>query len=260
MPTTPSWNPGSNTHRAGGASKSPLTPSVSSDSAIRKAWSRMPPSISRRSRLMPSSSAGQFVRAAGVVGQQAFDAQRHVRQAPGGVDARAQGKAEVEGGGSIRLARSGGEQRGHARRQGAGTHALEALRDEAAVVGVELHHVGHGAQSDQRQQGVELGLAGGVEHAALAQFGAQRQQHVEHHADAGDGFALEGAAGLVRVDDDVGQTGSSAAGRWWSVTSTCRPSARASATPSMLAMPLSTVISTSAPLSLTRFAIGGVRP
>jgi hypothetical protein len=41
----------------------------------------------------------------------------------------------------------------------------------------------------------------GVEHAALAQLGAQRQQHVEHHADAGDRLALEVAARLVRVDD-----------------------------------------------------------
>src|ERR1035437_9712171 len=36
--------------------------------------------------------------------------------------------------------------------------------------------------------------------------------------------------------------------------------ARARATPSKLAMPLSTVISTSAPLALTRSEIGGVRP
>ena len=38
------------------------------------------------------------------------------------------------------------------------------------------------------------------------------------------------------------------------------PRSRACATPSMLAMPLSTVISTSAPRSFTRRAIGGVRP
>ncbi len=50
------------------------------------------------------------------------------------------------------------------------------------------------------------------------------------------------------------------AGKWWSVTSTCRPSALAVATPSKLAMPLSTVISTSAPLSLTRCEMGEVRP
>ncbi len=42
------------------------------------------------------------------------------------------------------------------------------------------------------------------EEAALAQFGAQREQHVEHDADAGDAFRREGAAGLVGIDDAVG--------------------------------------------------------
>ena len=44
----------------------------------------------------------------------------------------------------------------------------------------------------------------GVKHAARAQLGPQRQQHIEHHAHAGDGLALKGAAGLVRVHDHVG--------------------------------------------------------
>ncbi|MDT4828910.1 hypothetical protein FQZ97_623150 [compost metagenome] len=55
-------------------------------------------------------------------------------------------------------------------------------------------------------------------------------------------------------------SGSSGPGRWWSVTSTCRPRALAAATPSTLAMPLSTVISMSAPALATRSAMGGVRP
>ena len=37
----------------------------------------------------------------------------------------------------------------------AGTHALQALRDEAAVVGIEPHHVGHGAERDEVEQRVE---------------------------------------------------------------------------------------------------------
>ena len=41
--------------------------------------------------------ARQFIGARGVVAQQQLDAQRHVGQPPGGVDARAQGKAEVKG-------------------------------------------------------------------------------------------------------------------------------------------------------------------
>src|SRR6218665_1561231 len=51
--------------------------------------------------------------------------------------------------------------------------------------------------------------------------------------------------------------GSSGPGRWWSVTSTDRPSALASATPATLAMPLSTVISRSAPRFFTRRGVGG---
>ena len=86
----------------------------------------------------------------------------------------------------------------------AGADAPEALGDEAAVVGVEFDDVGDGAQGDQGQQGVEPGLGGGADAAALAQLGAQGQQHVEHDADAGQVFAGEGAAGLVGVDDDGG--------------------------------------------------------
>jgi hypothetical protein len=148
--------------------------------------------------------ARQLFGAARVVGQQALDAQRHVGQPAGRVDARAQGKAEVEGGGHRRRAARGLEERGHARGHGAGADAAQALRHQAAVVGVELHHVGHGAERDQRQQRIELGLRGHVEHAAPAQLGAQRQQHIEHHADAGDALALELAAGLVGVDQHVG--------------------------------------------------------
>ena len=43
-----------------------------------------------------------------------------------------------------------------------------------------------------------LGWVCGVEDAAPAQFGAQREQHVEHHADAGQVLAGEAAFGLVR--------------------------------------------------------------
>jgi hypothetical protein len=82
-----------------------------------------------------------------------------------------------------------------------GAHALDALRDQDAVVGVELDHVGHRAQRHQVEQVVQLRLGLGVEHAAPAQFGAQGQQHIEHHADAGQVLAREAALGLVRVDD-----------------------------------------------------------
>ena len=146
----------------------------------------------------------QLVGTRGVVGQQALDAQRHVRQTSGSVDARAQCKAEVEGGGRGRLPTGGCEQRGQSGRHGQGAHALQALRHQAAVVGVELDHIGHRAQCYQRQQHVELGLRRGFKATPQAQLRAQRQQHVKHDAHAGDGFALKRAQRLVRVHDDVG--------------------------------------------------------
>ena len=51
---------------------------------------------------------------------------------------------------------------------------------------------------------IEPRLRGGREAAAGAQFRAQRQQHVEHHADAREVLAREAAARLVRVDDARG--------------------------------------------------------
>ena len=97
----------------------------------------------------------QLGRARGVVGEQAFDAQRHVRQAAGGVDARAEREAEVEAGGARRIAAGDREQRRHAGLHAPGADALQALRHQAAVVGVEPDHVGHRAQRHQVEQGVE---------------------------------------------------------------------------------------------------------
>jgi hypothetical protein len=72
-----------------------------------------------------------------VVGDQAFDAQRHVGQAAGGVEARAEGEAQVEGGGPGGVAAGGGKQGADAGLHAVGAHALQALGDEDAVVAVE---------------------------------------------------------------------------------------------------------------------------
>ena len=58
--------------------------------------------------------ARQCVGVAGVVGQQAFDANRHIGQTPGGVDAWPQGKAKVKRRRHRRFAPSDVEQRRHA--------------------------------------------------------------------------------------------------------------------------------------------------
>ncbi len=65
---------------------------------------------------------------------------------------------------------------------------LQALGDQDAVVVVELDHVGHGAQRHQIEQLGQVGLGRAPSKAPRsAQLGAQREHHVEHHADAGQG-------------------------------------------------------------------------
>jgi hypothetical protein len=140
---------------------------------------------------MASSCAASSAARVGSSVLQAFDAQRHVGQPARGVDARSERKTEVETRGARRFAPRHGEQRGHARLHAPLADALEALRHQPAVVGVELDHVGHGAQRDQVEQRVQPWLGGGVEAPAPTQFGARGQQHVEHHADTGQRLAGE---------------------------------------------------------------------
>ena len=78
--------------------------------------------------------ARQLIGARRVIGQQAFNAQRHIRQAPGGVDARPQGKAKVKGRGLGRLATRSNKKRCQPFWHGQRTHAFEALRDQAPVI------------------------------------------------------------------------------------------------------------------------------
>ncbi len=54
--------------------------------------------------------------------------------------------------------------------------------------------------------------------------------------------------------------GSVAAGRWWSVMSTSMPCAAAAATPSWLAMPLSTVTMSRGAIAAACVTISGVSP
>ena len=148
---------------------------------------------------------GELGGAARVVGQQALDAERHVGQPPGGVEARAEGEAEVLGAGLARVAAGGGEEGGDARLHPPGADPLQALGDEAAVVAIEADDVGDGAERHQVEQRVEPRLVRLTELAPFAQLRTQRQQHVEGDAAAGELLAREAAAGLARVDDDIGR-------------------------------------------------------
>ena len=139
-----------------------------------------------------------------VVGDQAFDAERHVGQTACGVQARPQAEAHVESAGARRLTAGGAEQRTYPGAHLAGAHAGQALRHQNAVVAIERHHVGDGAERDQVEQARQIRPLAIVKGATCAQLGAQCQQGVEHHAHAGQRLARESAAGLIGIDDHVG--------------------------------------------------------
>ena len=223
MPTTPSWNSGSKRASAGGGSPSRHQVFERGLGLFAHAGFDFAPFTVDRIELLREVGSARRV-----VGDEALDAERHVGQAAGGVDARAEREAEVEGRCARGLALGHGVERGHTGGHAAGADALDALGDEAAIVAVELDDIGHGTEGNQVEQRVELGLCNGppralctrptkggaiglgrpgadhgVKAAARAQCSACGQQHIEHHADAGDRLARESAARLVRVDDAV---------------------------------------------------------
>jgi len=151
----------------------------------------------------------QLLRAVGrarrVVGDQAFDAKAHVREASRGIEARAHDEAEVERGGLARIASRDLHERHQPRLALARAQPLEAVADQDAVVGVELHHIGHRAKRDEIGERRKVRLAArerrALEHAPVPQLRAQREHHVEHHADPREALARESAARLVGIDD-----------------------------------------------------------
>ena len=78
------------------------------------------------------------------------------------------------------------------------------MRDQDAIVAIELHHIGDGAERDQIEQGSEIRFGFVGKQSTLAHFSAQCQQGIKHNADTGYGFARKATTGLVRVDDGGG--------------------------------------------------------
>ena len=150
----------------------------------------------------PVQLGSQRLRFARVVGQQAPDADRHVREPARGIEARAGDEAQVEGRGLSGVAARHFEEGAHAGLGAAGAQARQALVDKNAVRLIETHDVGHRAKRHQVEKLREIGLVARGESPRFAQMCAQRDQHIEHHAHAGDVLARECTVGLVRVDDD----------------------------------------------------------
>ena len=71
-----------------------------------------------------------------MIRQQAFNAERHILQAAGGIQARADDL----------------EQRPYARQAMTGADALQTLLHQQPVIAVKRHHVGHRSHGNQVQQ------------------------------------------------------------------------------------------------------------
>ncbi|MCY1432337.1 hypothetical protein D9M71_483300 [compost metagenome] len=74
-----------------------------------------------------------------------------------------------------------------------------------AVVGIQRHHVGDAAESDQIEHFREIRLrhAARSEIAFFAQTRAQGEHDVKDHAHTGHGLAREFAARLIGIDDGI---------------------------------------------------------
>ncbi len=136
-----------------------------------------------RSRLMRSRSCGQL-QGVCIVGQQAFNANRHVGQVPGGVDARAPGQSPChKWWPAARFCLLAWYSAAHACWHGAFAYALQhpgATRRRLLASSLTTSATVPSATSGSRVSSRGWFCASNC--AALAQLGAQHQQYVEHHA------------------------------------------------------------------------------
>ena len=147
---------------------------------------------------------GQALRGCRVVGHEAGDADRHVREPAGGIDTRACDKAKVVGRCASRIAAARGEQRGYPRLHASGTDASQALLDQDAIDAIEPDDVGDGAQRHEIEQRGKVRLGAVHEPPEAAQRGAQGDQQIEHDADPSQMLAGIVAPWLIRVHDPCG--------------------------------------------------------
>ena len=134
-----------------------------------------------------------------VVGEQAFDAEAHVGEPARRVEARPGDEAEVEARRFAWCAARGAQQLHDPRLAVPGAQALQPLRHEVAVIRVERHHVGDGAERDEVGERTEIGLP--LEGPSSPEFRAQGEHHVKHHADPRQRLGGKRAIHLIGVDD-----------------------------------------------------------
>ena len=177
----------------------------SSASSSASACSRMPASTSRRSRLMASSCAGQLGGARRVVASRHSMPSVMSASRPAalmrGPSAKPKSKPQWRGADRARRRRTAPPRRRACGRRGCACRPCATRRRLLASSRTTSATVPSATRSSRRPAAAASPRS---KHAARAQLAAQREQHVEHHADAGEVLAREAARRLVRVDDHVG--------------------------------------------------------
>ncbi|MNM69158.1 hypothetical protein D3C81_807460 [compost metagenome] len=140
-----------------------------------------------------------------IFGEQQRDTQRHVFQPTGRIQARAEPEADIGSGQACGVAATGLDQRLQADAALAVAQPTQTRTDQGAVVGIQRNEVGHGAHRHQIQQRGQVRPLAIGKYTRFAHPSAQRHQHVEDHADAGQRLAGEGVAVQIGVDDDIGR-------------------------------------------------------
>ena len=233
MPTTP------------GCQSSPATTSAAACSwgaHSASAWCRMRCSVSRRSWFRPSSSrAISAARSGSSVSISSSAASARCRRPA----ALMRGPSRKPADWASTSPGSRSATRISARRPGlrVARHGGHALARDPAVLAPQRHHVAHRGQA-RPGPGPARRAAGSCPAAAYSAAESLSTTPAAHSSPAGPSMPSGPSAGCT-----TGQSGSSAPGRWWSVTSTSRPSSRARATSATDVTPQSTVMSSAGALA-----------
>ena len=132
-----------------------------------------------------------------LVGQQTFNAERHILQAAGGVDFRANPEPDRQGVDFARFQPTHRCQCGDSGLAATGIDARQPGTDESPVVRVQSDHVSDGADGHQIQQTGQICPPAPL----MTHLPAHGQKQIENDAHAGQRLAGKGTARLVRIQD-----------------------------------------------------------
>ncbi|MNM34939.1 hypothetical protein D3C81_456000 [compost metagenome] len=141
-----------------------------------------------------------------VIAQQTGDPEGHVIEPAHRVEARPQCKAEIGGTQPATVAARYVHQRLDAGTAATGPDPLQPLMHQDAVVAIQRHHVGHGAEGHQIQIIRHIGGANALAlvPAQLAQVSVEGRHQIEGHPHPGQGLGGEVATMLVGVHYRIG--------------------------------------------------------